>query len=271
MSLELLFFKENMPRFFVVILSVLFLSACISSETSVTIKNTGAGQRTQFDPKGAADTRVKLALVYLRKNNMQQAKQNLDKALEYQPNSANIYRIFAYYYQRVNENEIAENYYKKSLSIDSKNADTYNNYGTFLCKLNRYEEAEKAFLAAVKQLTYTGVANTYENAALCAEKANATDKALYYYQYSLSHNPNKYYINILLAKLNIDKKAYPEARLNLFTFHKKSKATAESLWQWIRLSYATGKGASLSKYAGQLLEQFPDSQRALDYLNHEYY
>jgi len=255
----------------VVLFSILFLSACVSSETSVTTKNTGAGNATQFDPEGAAKTRVKLALVYLRKNNMQQAKENLDKALEYQPNDADIYRIFAYYYQRVNEDDTAEEYYLKSLQIDPKNADTYNNYGTFLCKLTRYKEAENAFLSAVEQSSYTAVANTYENAAICAEKAEATDKALFYYQYAISHNPNKSYINLSLAKLNIDKKEYKAARLNLFNYQKNSKTSAESLWQWIRLSYATQKGASLSKYAGQLLEQFPDSQRALDYLNHEYY
>jgi type IV pilus assembly protein PilF len=264
-------YKGNMRLFFVVLSSVLFLSACVSSETSVTTKNTGAGKANQFNPKAAAETRVKLALVYLRKNNMRQAKENLDKALEYQPNNADIYRIFAYYYQRVNEDKTAEQYYKKSLNIDSKNADTYNNYGTFLCKLERYKEAEDAFLTAIAQSSYTNVASTYENAAYCAEKANVIDKAIYYYQYALSHNPNKLYIYLSLAKLNIDKKDYSAARLNLFNFQKKSEVNAESLWQWIRLSYATGKGASLSKYAGLLLEEFPDSQHALDYLNHEYY
>jgi type IV pilus assembly protein PilF len=260
-----------MRLIFVVLSSILLLSACVSSETSITTQNTGAGIAIQFDPKGAAEIRVKLALVYLQKNNMQQAKENLDIALEYQPNNANVYRIFAYYYQRVNENKTAEEYYKKSLHIDSKNADTYNNYGTFLCELGRYKEAEKAFMTAIEQSTYTGVANTYENAAVCAEKAGATEKAIYYYQYALSHSPNKYYINLFLAKLNVDEQEYAAARLNLFNFQKKSKTNAESLWQWIRLSYATEKGASLSRYAGQLLEQFPDSERALDYLNHEYY
>lgn len=255
----------------IILSSALFLGGCVSSETSITTKNTGAGNATQFDPVGAAETRVKLALVYLRKNNMQQAKENLDKALEYQPDSANTYRIFAYYYQRVNENELAEEHYKKSLRLDSDNADTYNNYGAFLCKLARYEEAEEAFLSAVEQTSYTAVANTYENAALCAEKAEAHDKAIFYYQYALSHNPNKFYINLSLAKLNIDKQDYSAARLNLYNYQKTNKANAETLWQWIRLSYATGKGASLTKYAGQLLEKFPDSQRALDYLNHEYY
>ena len=256
----------------IVILSfILLLSACVSSETTVTTKQGGAGNKMAFDPQGAADTRVKLAILYLQKNNMQQAKENLEKALEYQPDDANIYRIFAYYYQRVNEDEKAEELYKKSLSLNNKNADTYNNYGTFLCKLGRYKEADSAFLTAVEQSAYSSVANTYENAAVCAEKSGIPDKALFYYQYALSHNPNKSYLNLSLAKLNINQKEYNAARLNLFNYQKKSQTSAESLWQWIRLSYATEKNASLTKYAGELLEQFPESQQALDYLNHEYY
>lgn len=255
----------------VILPSILFLTACVSSETVVITKNSGAGSPTQFDPEGAAKTRVKLALSYLRNDHMQAAKENLDLALEYQPESADVYRVFAYYYQRVNEIKTAEEYYKKSLRLNPKNADTYNNYGAFLCQLARYEEAEKAFLDAVDQSYYANVANTYENAALCAEKAGHTEKAIFYYKYALSHNPNKTYLNLSLAKLNIDTKEYVAARLNLFNYQKKNKANAESLWQWIRLSYATEKGASLNKYAGQLLELFPDSQRALDYLNHEYY
>lgn len=260
-----------MRQLFILMSCVLLLSACVSSETSVTTSNSGAGQQMIFDPKAAADTRVKLALVYLQKDNMQKAKENIEKALEYQPNDADIYRIFAYYYQRVNEDDKAEELYKKSLSIDSKNADTYNNYGTFLCGKERYEEAEKAFLMAVEQSTYTNVANTYENAGTCAEKAQALDKALYYYQYALSHNPNKAYLNVYLAKLNITLKNFKEARLNLFNYQKKHKVSPEVLWQLIRLSYATEKSASLNKYAGELLNQFPDSQQALNYLNHEYY
>ncbi|MFT6987153.1 MAG: type IV pilus assembly protein PilF [Psychromonas sp.] len=256
----------------IVIISFLFLlSACVSSETTVTTKKSGAGNKMAFDPQGAADTRVKLAILYLQKSNMQQAKENLEKALEYQPDDANIYRIFAYYYQRVNEDDKAEEYYKKSLSLNNKNADTYNNYGTFLCQQERYQEADKAFLTAVEQSAYSSVANTYENAAVCAEKAGVMDKALFYYQYALSHNPNKSYLNLSLAKLNINQKDYNAARLNLFNYQKKSQASPESLWQWIRLSYATEKNASLNKYAGELLEQFPESQQALDYLNHEYY
>lgn len=257
-------------RQFVVICSILFLlTACVSSVTTVKSNPTAAG-KTKFDPKGAAEIRVKLAVGHLEKNNMAKAKENLEKALDYEPNNADIYRVFGYYYQRVNENEKAEEQYKKSLSLDKKNSKTYGVYGAFLCTQKRYEEAETAFLKAIKTANFTGVANIYENAATCSEKSGKIDKALSYYQSALSHNPKKTYLHLTLAKILIDKKQYKEARLNLFQFQKSSGVSAESLWQWIRVSYATGKSASLNKYATNLLTDFPESEQALQYLNHDY-
>jgi len=255
---------------FISLLSVFFISACVSSETTKTM-NSLDGQKKAFDPAAAADTRVNLALLYLENKQMQQAKENLDTALKYQPNSGKVYRIYAYYYQQVNENEKAEKFYKKSLSLDSNNGDTYHNYGSFLCAQGEYEKAEKAFLAAVALPSYTRVAGTYVNAAICAEAVGRNEKAIFYYQYALSHSPNSTNINLSLAKLNITEHNYKAAALNLFTFQRDSKQTAESLWQWVRLSYATGKEASLSRYSDQLLTQFPDSQQTLSYLNNEHH
>lgn len=257
-------------RFILIILSVLFLTtACVSSETTTT--SNGTSPKMEFDPKGAADTRIKLALLYLENQQMQQAKQNLEKALEYQPDSAKVHRIFAYYYQKVNEDEKANEYYKEAISLDSKNGDTYHNYGAFLCGKGDYKEAEVAFNKAVELSSYTRVARTYRNAAVCAEEAKDNKKAIFYYEYALSHSPKSTYLNLSLAKLNITEKNYKEAKSNLYTFQRSSDQTAESLWQWVRLSHATGKKASLDKYAGQLTKQFPESQQALNYLNNEHY
>jgi len=259
-------------RYFIVVFSFVFLlSACVSTETTVTTKNTGSGGKMQFDPDAAAQTRIKLALLYLKKKNMGKAKENIEKALKYQPDNSDVYRVFGYYFQQVQEYDKAEKMFKKSLSLDDHNANTYSMYGTFLCKQARYQEADDAYSSALKQLSYTGMAKTYENAAICSEKAGNIDKAIHYFQFALSHNPNKSSLQLTLVRLFITKKDYEAARLNLLNFQKENKASAESLWQWIRLSYATGKNASLSKYAGKLLTQFPDSQQALDYLDHDYY
>ncbi|MCK5818640.1 MAG: type IV pilus biogenesis/stability protein PilW [Psychromonas sp.] len=262
--------NRSLLLIFVLITLIAFISGCVTSQVSVAKKHTTSGYKTSFEPDRAAKKRMQLALIYLKNDKMQQAKANLQKALEYQPDSAIINRVFAYYYQKVNEPKIAEKFYKKSISLDPKDGDTYNNYGRFLCIKGRYKAAEKNFLMAIKQTSYLGVANTYENAGLCAEKAGDKNKAIYYYGYALSYDPNKSFLNLSLAKLNIDKKNFKAANLNLYSYKKKNKDSAESLWQLIRLSYATEKTANLNKYAGKLLSDFPESQQAINYLNQKY-
>ena len=255
---------------FFTLCATLIISACVSSETTTTLNNPN-GLKVQFDAEAAAQTRIKLALLYLQNKQIQQAKENLDKALEYQPNNANVLGILAYYYQQVNDNNKAEVFYKKSLSADPKNGDTYHNYGTFLCGEERYKEAEQAFLTAIKLPNYTRIAESYQNAAVCEEEAKNVEKAIYYGEYALSYNPNNINLNLFLAKLNITVKKYQAAKLNLITFQHNSKATAESLWQWVRLSYAEGNEASVSKHGGQLIKLFPGTPQVLNYVNKKYY
>lgn len=246
------------------------ISACVSSETTTTLNNPN-GLKMKFDAKAAAETRIKLALLYLENKQIQQAKENLDKALQYQPNNANVFRIFAYYYQQVNNHTKADEFYKKSLFLDSENGDTYHNYGAFLCTQGNYPEAQYAFLKAINSPNYLHIADSYLNASICAEVEGNVEKAIYYGEHALSYNPTNINLNLFLAKLNITVKKYKAAKLNLITFQRDSKPTAESLWQWIRLNFAEKNEVSVSKHGEQLLKLFPGSPQVLNYVNKKYY
>jgi len=255
-------------RHLIVISLVLLLVACVSSETVVTENNRIIKRGNQFNPESAAKIRVKLGLAYLQKNNMLKAKKNLEKALSYQPNDANIFRALAYYYQRVQEVDKALRFYMKSLAIDPNNPSTLSVYGVFLCEQGHYNKAEDSFLLAIKQPGYTGVSNTYENAGHCSERSGNINKAIGYYQNALYHNPNNIHLYLTLARLQIGNNEYEIARANLAKLSNEN--SAEILWQWIRLYNATNKGAALDKYGRKLLTQFPDSNEALNYVNHDY-
>jgi len=259
-----------MRYFYCAFFSLFLLSACVTSETTTTLNNPHA-VAVDFDPVAAAQTRIELALLYLQTQQMAQAKDSLDKALQYQPNNAQALGVLAYYYQQVNDEKHAIAYYEKSLLLDPLNADTQHNYATLLCTQGDYQQAEQAFLKAINTPNYLQTAASYQNAAYCEEAAGDLIKAIDYATLALSYAPNKINLNLFLAKLNITVKKYQAAKSNLFTFQRHSEPTAESLWQWVRLSYAEGNKASVTKYGEQLTQLFPGTPQVLNYVNKKYY
>ena len=155
--------------------------------------------------------------------------------------------------------------------MDPLNADTQHNYATLLCTQGDYQQAEQAFLKAINTPNYLQTAASYQNAAYCEEAAGDLIKAIDYATLALSYAPNKINLNLFLAKLNITVKKYQAAKSNLFTFQRHSEPTAESLWQWVRLSYAEGNKASVTKYGEQLTQLFPGTPQVLNYVNKKYY
>ncbi len=66
--------------------------------------------------------RINLALYYLRQNNFEEAKDNIDSALTYDPLNTEVLSVAAYYYIKTNNFEEAKGYCNKVLSIDPGNA-----------------------------------------------------------------------------------------------------------------------------------------------------
>jgi len=252
-----------------IVFSLFLLSACVTSETTTTLNNP-KGISVDFNPVAAAKTRVELALLYLQNQQIAQAKDSLDKALKYQPNNAEVLSALAYYYQKVNDEQNAIKTYQASLLLDPLNGNTWHNYGSFLCIKGHYQQAENAFLKAINTPDYLQTSASYENAAYCQEASGNVIKAIEYATLALSYNPKKSNLNLFLAKLNITVKKYQAARLNLLSFQRNSAPTAESLWQWVRLSHAEGNKANVSKHGEALIKLFPGTPQVLNYVNKKY-
>ena len=142
---------------FLTALFFLLISACVSQMPS-----------QNFDRQQAAKARVELGLAYLAQQNVQQAKQNLDKAHAYAPDYYLVHSALAYFYQSQGDAEQAQKAYLKAIDSDNKQGDVYNNYGTFLCANGEFNAAYKQFNSALNSPNYYHQADTYENIALCA-------------------------------------------------------------------------------------------------------
>ncbi|HHQ4574331.1 PilW family type IVa pilus biogenesis/stability lipoprotein TapF [Aeromonas hydrophila] len=255
-------------RTLIVVAALCALPGCVTETTYASQNSTQ--REVGPDLKAAAQTRLDLGIQYLQQGNAEQAKFNLDRALQYDPANPQVYVGFAYFYQQVEDFKAAEESYKKALAMDPSNADAMNNYGAFLCNRGRFDEAEKAFLQAVSQPNYIKIADTYENAALCAAQNRRNDKASEYYRLALGYNPRNPRLLLDMAELSMKDGKLPDVQAYLARFADVSDENENSLWLRLRLAQAMDKPALLHQFGTELVRQYPTSQQAKRYLANDY-
>ncbi|MFM4647854.1 type IV pilus biogenesis/stability protein PilW [Aeromonas bivalvium] len=255
-------------RKLILVAALCALSGCVT-ETSYVGPNS-TQREVGPDLKAAAQTRLDLGIQYLRQGNAEQAKFNLDKALQYDPGNPQIQIGFAYFFQQVQDFKAAEASYRKALAMDPTNADAMNNYGAFLCNRGRFDEADQAFNQAIAQPDYVKIADTYENAALCALQDNRKDKASEYYHLALGYNPRDPGLLLDLAELSMKDDKLTDAQDYLVRYAAVAEENEQSLWLRLRLAQSMDKPALLHQFGTELVQRFPSSPQAKRYLANDY-
>ncbi|EKO3643949.1 type IV pilus biogenesis/stability protein PilW [Vibrio metschnikovii] len=228
-------------------ISVLWLSGC------VTMTEQGQAE-LRSTPIEMAESRIALGLGYLEQGNRVKARQSLQKALQHAPHYYRAQLSMAHYFEIVGENETAQQLYQTALREHPRNGNVLNNYGAFLCKQGEYSRADQYFMRAVEQPYYYLIPASYENAGFCALKSGDKQKAHYYFERSLNHDPNRARSILQLAKLEIDDDQFIPARLRLMKFHQQYGYQKTSLELLIELEKRSGNPALENKYQALLAE-----------------
>lgn len=242
------------------------LSACVTQNFA---EDKPVVERDYSDNQVAV-TRISLAISYLNKGHMAQAKSNLEKAKKLAPNMPEVYTAFAHYYEKVGEYEQAEASYKEALSLDENSADTLNNLGVFLCRQSRVDEAEQVFLKAIAVPTYVRVSESYENIALCHLKEHNFDKAEYAIKRSIDHSPNSASSLMQMAQIQYAKADYAQSDNYLGRFELATRRfTPQAIALAYKVNLKLGETDVANSYATMLLEMFPKSNQSIQYLDNE--
>lgn len=244
-------------------LVALSVTACVTERT-YTGTDTPVAER-QFDKLGAARERMQLGLTYLNRGNTEQAKYNLNKAVEYAPNLSEVHVAMAYYYQTVDDIERTEQSYKKAISSDDVTGDARNNFGVFLCQQHKYVESEKMFLAAIETPNYTRTALSYENLGVCSRKAGNKEKARQYFNMALKYDKRRKVTLLELTELAMEDADYGNAREQLARYHRVASESAESLALGIKIGRAANDLEAVKRFGILLIAKFPASPQAKNY------
>lgn len=240
------------------IAAVILLAGCVTQSSS-------GNYSSDFDRQEAAKTRMSLGLTYLKNNNYTQAKINLDRALEYDPQSGDVHYALAYYYQLVGENARADESYKTALKLASDNGDIANSYGAFKCQNGDYEGAKRYFLRAINNRQYANSAQTYENLALCAQSQGNIDDAISYLKDALNHQPSRPKSLYLLTELYIGNEQWALAKDTLARYEKVTQVSPDSLWMAFEIARGQGNWQMAKDYGDMLVSMFPQSPLATRY------
>ena len=239
--------------------AIIFTSGCVSNSQSGLYGG-------NFDHEEAAKTRMSLGLTYLQNNNYTQAKKNLDKALEFNPRSADVQFAMAYYYQLVGDNLRAEEYYETAFDLAPNNGDIANSYGAFKCQNGEYEKAKAYFFDAINNRLYANAAQTYENLALCAQSQGKLDEAIGYFQDALKHQPARGKSLFLLSELYTVSEQWELAESTLRKYERVAKVTPDSLWLAYEIAKGEGDLETAKGYGEMMMSLFPESELTKRYL-----
>jgi len=236
-------------------LLVIVLQACVSAGLS------------SDKAKKAAQINAELGANYLRRNELEQARDKLEKALAQDNKNALAHVAYGQLQHRVDNPEKARTHFKKAIQLEPEEAEHRNNYGVFLCQIDEIDEAEKQFLVAAGDAYYDTPEFALDNAGVCMLDANRLDKAEQYLRDALRTNPKFANTYLHMAELLYQRNRLTVADAYFQQFMSRGNDTPESLLLGIQIQRDAGNPNVAEQYANKLLNDFPTSREAGEYLS----
>lgn len=238
-----------------IVLLAMALQSCVSTGLS----DKKAGQAAQYNAQLGAE--------YLQKNELEQARDKLEKALSQDKNNALAHVTSGQLQHRVENTSQARVHFKKAIELEPDQADHRNSYGIFLCQSEEFEAAEKQFAIAANNKFYKTPEFALDNAGVCMLDADRLGKAEDYLRKAIQTNPEFSNSYLHMAELLYKRERLTVAGAYYDLYLSKGRETAESLLLGIQINRDSNKPAAAESYASKLLNEFPTSREAGEYLS----
>ena len=218
----------------------------------------GVGQES----RQVSETSTQLGIGYMQRGDLNQAKEELEKAIDRDRRNPDAHGAMAVLQERLGQYDEADAAFQRSLSLDDEQPAVRNNYGRFLCSRGRYEEADEQFRMAIDDPLYRRPFVALANAGHCALRAEEFERAEDYLRRALEEQPQFAPALRRLAELNYERGDYLNARGYYQRLIEVREQDPRTLWLGIRIERALGNKDAEASYALRLRSDFPDSEQA---------
>ncbi|WP_296207441.1 MULTISPECIES: type IV pilus biogenesis/stability protein PilW [Psychrobacter] len=256
------------------VFGVLVLSGCQTTPTNDLLGNspyqtsTRASNDRNLDQQEIARVRTSLAAQYIRKNELDTAQQQLEKAFAADSRYAPAYDMMGVLLQqegsRINLAK-ADEYFKKAIALDKDFVQAHNNYGVYLSQTKRYREAAEQFEIAGATLGYEGRIGALENLGRTYLQLGDNSAASKAFLRALDGNRNSIIAHIELVDLLLNQQRVPQAQRlydETLILVQGQGISPRLLLQGIKLAAAQNNITTRQQLAQQLLSAYPLSDEA---------
>ncbi|WP_227684570.1 type IV pilus biogenesis/stability protein PilW [Psychrobacter immobilis] len=256
------------------VFGVLVLSGCQTTPTNDLLGNspyqtsTRASNDRNLDQQEIARVRTSLAAQYIRKNELDTAQQQLEKAFAADSRYAPAYDMMGVLLQqegsRINLAK-ADEYFKKAIALDKDFVQAHNNYGVYLSQTKRYREAAEQFEIAGASLGYEGRIGALENLGRTYLQLGDNSAASKAFLRALDGNRNSIIAHIELVDLLLQQQRVPQAQRlydETLILVQGQGISPRLLLQGIKLAAAQNNITTRQQLAQQLLSAYPLSDEA---------
>lgn len=225
------------------------------------------GEISEEKAQDAAQYNAQLGAQYLQRGELEQAREKLSKALDQDDTNALAHVTYAQLQARVSQPDSASVHFKRALQLEPEEADHRNSYGIYLCQQEQYEEAKKQFRSAADNAYYRTPEFALDNAGICMLDADRLSDAEGFLREALRVNPQfaNAYLHMADLMHRNDRLTVADAYYQRFTAY--GRESAESLLLGLKIKRDAGQLKSAERYASRLLNEFPASEEAGEYLS----
>lgn len=213
----------------------------------------------------AAQYNLQLGVSYLRQNNLQAAREKLEKALEQDSGLATAHSALGIVFERLEDPAGAERHYRRAVDLDGSDPDNLNALAVFTCtRKQKPDDALKLFDRALAIPLSVRAANRpmlYTNAGTCAKQVDLA-RSEAYLRGALAENAQYRDALFQLADVTFERGNSLQARGFIERYLAGGKATAAALWLGVRIEQALNDANAARTYGEQLRSEFPGSPEA---------
>ncbi|MBH0005671.1 type IV pilus biogenesis/stability protein PilW [Psychrobacter sp. SWN149] len=221
-----------------------------------------------LDQQEIARVRTSLAAQYIRKNELDTAQRQLEKAFAADSRYAPAYDMMGVLLQqegsRINLAK-ADEYFKKAIALDKEFVQAHNNYGVYLSQTKRYREAAEQFEIAGASLGYEGRIGALENLGRTYLQLKDNSAAAKAFLRALDGNRSSIIAHIELVDLLLEQQRVPQAQRlydETLMLVQGQGISPRLLLQGIKLAAAQNNITTRQQLAHNLLSAYPLSDEA---------